>query len=215
MRMRMIPPLLTLSANIERTVRGRATNPAKLSRTTSVELFSESGRKCRARAALDCAPLVRGEDQCARQCARKYFRSLSACLPIQVAQYEDHLRNLARPRRWFYRRVSWRYLFLSGTIAFSSAPICLYTMPDTPDKYFPWRNSFPRDPTFCESNDNALPSGRCFKQSRLRITKLEPPWIEILLLFLILSLTVMDFKNCRISLIYLGIELLPCIVLQK
>lgn len=116
MRMRMIPPLLTLSANIERTVRGRATNPAKLSRTTSVELFSESGRKCRARAALDCAPLVRGEDQCARQCARKYFRSLSACLPIQVAQYEDHLRNLARPRRWFYRRVSWRYLFRHNRI---------------------------------------------------------------------------------------------------
>lgn len=31
--------------------------------------------------------------------------------------------------------------YLSGTIAFPSESICLYTMPDTPDKYFPWRNS--------------------------------------------------------------------------
>lgn len=34
---------LVLSANIERTVRGHATNPAKFSRTTPSELFSESG----------------------------------------------------------------------------------------------------------------------------------------------------------------------------
>lgn len=34
--------LLAFSANIERTARGRATNPAKLSRTTPAELFSES-----------------------------------------------------------------------------------------------------------------------------------------------------------------------------
>lgn len=63
---RTIP--LVFFANLERTVRGRATNPAKLSRTPA-ELFSESG---------SWLPLSSaGEDQCVRQRARKFFRSLS------------------------------------------------------------------------------------------------------------------------------------------
>lgn len=54
-----------------------------------------------ARATLDC-PSRTGEGQCVRQCARKFFRSLSDCLPIQVAGVEDRARkpHSGRSRWW-------------------------------------------------------------------------------------------------------------------